>query len=198
MTANTAHSGWSPMMLPAGITARMLDADEDKRVRRAVLPRIFPGIESMHYRPPAERRAGLDVLAESFSRPGAITFGFYDAADNPVGWYYGYMEEEHTHHIDTIGLLPECRGSGVYGAFLPKLLGYLGALGFERVTVYHHPNNPAVMIPELKAGFVIIALELHEEIGANIKMAYFMHPDRRAAFERAFSLALQAPPPPQP
>ena len=45
------------------------------------------------------------------------------------------------------------------------------------------------MIAELKAGFNITGLELHENYGPLIKMAYFIHPDRRAGFEHAFTMA---------
>ncbi len=38
-------------------------------------------------------------------------------------------------------------------------------------------------------GFDIIGLELHESHGPLIKMAYFMHADRRAGFERVFTMA---------
>jgi hypothetical protein len=44
------------------------------------------------------------------------------------------------------------------------------------------------MIPELKAGFHIAGLELHEGCGPLIKMAYLFHDDRREGFRRVFSI----------
>jgi RimJ/RimL family protein N-acetyltransferase len=55
--------------------------------------------------------------------------------------------------IDTIGFIPSYRGRGLYTAFLNQLLIYLEAVDYERVTTTHHPNNRAILMAELKAGF---------------------------------------------
>ncbi|MCI0556121.1 MAG: hypothetical protein L0287_34705 [Anaerolineae bacterium] len=68
-------------------------------------------------------------------------------------------------------------------------MAYATALGFERVTTSHHPNNRAIMIAGLRVRFDIVGLELHESHGPLIKMAYCMPADRRAGFEQAFSMA---------
>ena len=68
--------------------------------------------------------------------------------------------------IDTVGLIPAFRGRGIYRAFLKQLIAYLDALGYERLTTSHHPDNRAVMIPELKAGFHIVGIKLHENCGS--------------------------------
>jgi RimJ/RimL family protein N-acetyltransferase len=106
-----------------------------------------------------------------------------------VGWFYSYREDATTTFIDTVGFLSAYRGRGLYTAFLPKYLAYAAALGYERVTTSHHPNNRAIMIAELKVGFNIVGLELHESHGSLIKLAYLMHADRRDGFEHAFSMA---------
>ena len=73
--------------------------------------------------------------------------------------------------------------------FLKGLIAYLAAAGYERLTTSHHPNNRAIMIAELKAGFHITGLELHEGYGPLVKMAYLFHQDRRESFEHVFSMA---------
>ena len=45
------------------------------------------------------------------------------------------------------------------------------------------------MIAELKAGFNIVGLELHEAHGPLVKMAYLVHDDRRDSFQAVFSMA---------
>lgn len=57
------------------------------------------------------------------------------------------------------------------------------------LTTSHHPNNRAIMIAELKAGFNIVGIELHEECGPLVKMAYLFHDDRREGFRQVFSMA---------
>ena len=68
-------------------------------------------------------------------------------------------------------------------------MDYQKALGMERITTSHHPNNRAILIAELKAGFNIVGLELNESYGPLIKMAVCLHEDRLQGFEQAFSMA---------
>ena len=98
------------------------------------------------------------------------------------------MEDEETFFIDTIGLVPEVRAKGVYQAFLRELIIYLKAVGYERLTSSHHPNNRAVLIAELKVGFNIVGLEINESTGPILKVAYLLHEDRRQGFEQVFCM----------
>lgn len=97
---------------------------------------------------PRERCERLERLQElhAHSRPEWIVF--YSERDEPVGWFYGYMEDEETFFIDTIGLVPAFRGQGIYMAFLRQLIAYLRVIGYERVTTTHHPNNRAALIAD--------------------------------------------------
>jgi L-amino acid N-acyltransferase YncA len=98
------------------------------------------------------------------------------------------MEDEETFFIDTIGLVPEVREQGIYQAFLKQLIRYLKAAGYERLTSSHHPNNRAVLIPELKVGFNIVGLEINESAGPILRVAHPLHEDRRLGFERVFCM----------
>jgi RimJ/RimL family protein N-acetyltransferase len=117
---------------------------------------------------------------------------FFDDGDDPIGWFYGYMEDEETFFIDTIGLEPEVRRKGIYQAFLEQLITYLKAVGYERLTSSHHPNNRAVLIAELKVGFNIVGLEINESAGPVLRVAHPLHEDRRLVFERVFCLVPEA------
>jgi RimJ/RimL family protein N-acetyltransferase len=178
-----------PMTLPAGVIGQWVDratvATEIQELNR----QIFRPHELRLFQVPPERQPVVHHLQQSYtpSQPECILFS--TDARLPVGWFYSYREDATTTFIDTIGFLPAYRGRGLYSAFLPKYLAYVAALGYERVATTHHPNNRAIMIAELKVGFDIVGLELHESHGPLIKLAYFMHADRRDGFERAFSMA---------
>ena len=179
-----------PMPLPAGIIGQWVDragavAAEIQELNR----QIFPRAELRLFEVPSERQPSAQRLRQIYAPSHPECIVFYDDLRLPIGWFYSYREDATTAFIDTVGFLPACRGRGLYSAFLPKYLAYATALGMERVTTSHHPNNRAIMIAELKAGFDIVGLELHESHGPQIKMAYFMHADRRAGFEQAFSMA---------
>ncbi len=103
-------------------------------------------------------------------------------------FFFSNMREPQTFSMIGTGLLPSYRERGLYSRFTKRLLGYLFAIGYERVQSLHHANNRAVIIAKLKLGFNITGLILDERMGAHIELTYLFHEDRRAAFARAFSM----------
>jgi RimJ/RimL family protein N-acetyltransferase len=178
-----------PMSLPAGVTGRWVIRAEVASEIKALNAQIFRNHELQLFQVPPERVATVRRLQENHSPSDPECVVFYNDSQQAVGWFYSYREDATTTFIDTVGFLPDYRGRGLYTAFLSKYLAYAAALGFERVTTSHHPNNRAIMIAELRVGFEIVGLELHESHGPLIKMVYFTHADRRAGFEQAFSMA---------
>lgn len=179
-----------PMKLPSGVVCHSLDREAAQASIRAIKDQIFaPRQEWGPYQVPEARREKLERLKKMLAYSGEEWMVFYSEEDEPVGWFWGYMEDEETFFIDTIGLVPAFRSRGIYSAFLRGLVAYLGATGYERVTTTHHPNNRAVIIAELKAGFNIVGLELHELLGPVVKTAYYVHDDRREGFKHVFSMA---------
>jgi len=183
------RSQFFPMSLPAGVTGEWVIRAEAAAEIRELNAQIFRIHEMRLFQIPPEREANARRLQQSHTSSNPECVLFYNAAQQAIGWFYSYREDATTAFIDTVGFLAEYRGHGLYTAFLGKYLTYAAALGFERVTTTHHPNNRGIMIAELKAGFNIVGLELHESHGPQIKMAYFIHPDRRAGFEDVFSMA---------
>ena len=178
-----------PMLLPAGVSGRWVDRAAVASEIRELNAQLFPRSELRLFDVPPERQPGVQRLRQSHTPSHPEYVVFYADGNLPVGWFYSYREDATSTFIDTVGFLPAYRGRGLYSAFLPQYIAYATALGLERVVTSHHPNNRAIMIAELKAGFDIVGLELNESYGPLIKMAYFIHPDRRAGFEQAFSMA---------
>ncbi len=184
------HKQFFPMKLPSGVVARSMDQDAAQESIRAINHLIFPADFKQElglFEAPEVRRERLEHLKKlhAYSQPEWIVF--YNAKDEPIGWFFGYMEDEDTFFIDTIGLVPAFRGRGIYTAFLRQLIEYLRAIGFERLTTSHATNTRAALIADLKVGFNNVGLELHESHGVWVKTAYYLHEDRRQAFERVFS-----------
>jgi RimJ/RimL family protein N-acetyltransferase len=179
-----------PMELPGDVTGRLVDRDTARKAIETIGAQIFAPREALGYFvPPETRRGTLERAGRRHTPSSPEWIVFYSSQDEPVGWLYGYMEDEETFFIDTVGLIPAFRHRGIYTAFLKQLIAYLGAVGYERLTTSHHPNNRAVMIAELKAGFNIVGIELHESCGAIVKTAYLFHDDRRESFRQVCSLA---------
>jgi RimJ/RimL family protein N-acetyltransferase len=184
-----------PMKLHGGVTAQAMDRESALKWIMQFNHRIFPpGFKEQTgaYRPPkdrAERVAGLWKQHIDTHPEWVILF---EEGNAPIGWFYGYMADEETFFIDTIGIVPEFRNKGIYQAFLRQLIAYLKAAGYERLTSTHHPNNRAVIIAELKVGFNIVGLELYEGAGTILKVAHMLREDRQRAFEWGFHMVPEA------
>ena len=180
-----------PMRLPGGVTAHSMDRKSALKTIELFNERIFPpGFKEKTgvFRPPKARSERVAQLWAQRIDTHPEWVVFFDQGDDPIGWFYGYMEDEETFFIDTIGLVPEVRKKGIYQAFLKQLVRYLKAVGYERLTSSHHPNNRAVLIPELKVGFNIVGLEINESAGPILRVAHPLHEDRRLGFERVFCM----------
>jgi GNAT superfamily N-acetyltransferase len=184
------HKQFFPMKLPSGVVARSMDQDAAQESIKAINHLIFPPDYKQSvglFETPEARHEGLERLQKLHAHSSPEWLVFYNAEDKPIGWFLGFMEDEETFFIDTIGLIPAFRGQGIYSAFLRQFITYLRAMGYERLPTSHGPNNRAALIADLKMGFDIVGIELHEGCGPLVKTTYHLHEDRRQAFERVFS-----------
>ena len=184
---------FSPMNLPAEVTACLVDHDTARQAIKILEPQIFPPRKKLGlFSSPQTRRGVLQETGRHYqpsSSEWVVFYYNYPHEDEPVGWFHGYMEDKETFFIVAVGVIAAFRGHGIYTTFLKGLIAYLAAAGYERLTTSHHPNNRAIMIVELKAGFNMTGLELHEGYGPLVKMAYLFHQDCQESFEQAFSMA---------
>lgn len=184
-----------PAALPAGVTVHAVDGATYKVAHTALFHHVFPDwTEGKYLQIPPERESAVEALRHSLGDIHREHFVFFSPAGANIGWSLGMIENPISFRMSNTGILPAWQRRGIYSGFLRVLLGYIQALGYERVTSYHHPNNRAVLIAKLKAGFNITGMELAEDVGAVVKMTYFCHEDRYRAFERGFLLEAQPPP----
>ncbi|MEF2277137.1 GNAT family N-acetyltransferase [Deinococcus sp. YIM 134068] len=78
-----------------------------------------------------------------------------------VGWHSARQWDERTMYMSNTALLPGHRGRGLYTRLLPHLLAAFRAEGYTLVRSHHHATNNAVIVPKLRAGFVIAGLEVN-------------------------------------
>lgn len=69
------------------------------------------------------------------------------------------------------GILEEHRRRGLYTALLPVVLNQLRQKGFQIVFSRHTLTNNAVIIPKLKAGFVISGFEVDDRFGTLVQLS---------------------------
>ena len=150
-----------------------------------------PFSELGSYELPADRQANLTPLKEAFAGTHHERFVFYDG-DTVAGWSYGVMHDPETYFMSNSAIRPAYQRRGLYSRYLTHFMAYLTELGYERITSSHQPNNRAILIAKLKAGFVISGTILDERWSAQVQMTYHTQADRRKGFARAFSLEFPA------
>ncbi len=106
----------------------------------------------------------------------------------PVGWHAGRSSDQETYYMMNSAVLEEYRGQGLYAQLLKSTLKKVGEEGFQVTTSLHHGNNPAVLIPKLREGFVISGTQFNERFRFLIELKYFFDPERRREFGRLAGL----------
>lgn len=91
--------------------------------------------------------------------------------DQLVGWHYSVQRSNGEILMGDTGILPEHQNRGTYSRLLPELLKHFQSLGFERVVSYHRTTNNQVIVPKLRAGFIINGLTV-DEYGLAVELVY--------------------------
>ncbi len=121
--------------------------------------RVFPHEQEAASLEPllsAVEKNKLEELRQNLGAARHLYFLILDG-DKPIGWHYGFQRSELEYFMANTGLLPEYQGRGIYSAFLKFIVGQAADAGFQYLTSIHHSDNNAVLVPKLKAGFVLQA-----------------------------------------
>ncbi len=118
-----------------------------------------------------DRALGLQALAHRF----AILDG-----ERVVGVFFGTQDTEARYHMVATLIESSHRGRGIYTALLARVLAMAADVGFREVYSRHHPDNNAVLVPKLKAGFVISGFEITGNHGLLIHLRHVFNAHSRA------------------
>lgn len=103
--------------------------------------------------------------------------------DEFCGWFNGDQYNAETFYMRNSAILPNHRKKGLYTALLHAVLAKVKAMGFQIVLSRHTTVNNAIIIPKLKAGFVITALEVSDRFGTLVHLSYFFNETRKQIIE---------------
>ena len=78
--------------------------------------------------------------------------------------------------VNTI-MRPDVRGRGVYRALLGNVERAVAAAGFRELYSRHRADNNAVIVPKLKAGWVIAAFEVALKFGLMVHLRRYLSDD---------------------
>ena len=123
----------------------------------------------------AKRKAlGQRLRADRFF----LQLGLFHGQDF-VGWTCGQQLDRERFYMVNSAIYPEHRGQGLYSAMLQVLMELVREAGFQVVFSRHQATNNAVLVPKLKAGFVLTGFELHDAHGVVVTLSWYTNPARR-------------------
>ncbi len=108
-----------------------------------------------------------------------LSWGLY-SAEELIGWSFSHQKDERTVSMADTGILPEHQGRGLYTRLLPQVLDTFREAGYTLVQSHHRVTNNAVIIPKLRAGFLIQGLNLYEG-GVNVALTHSLDDTYRKA-----------------
>lgn len=123
-----------------------------------------------------KRLKGLSEHGGTFYR---LHLGVFDADNTFVGWSWGYQESSSTFYMVNSAVLDAHRRKGLYSALIGKYLDILSQKGFQLIYSRHCATNNAVIIPKLKAGFIISKMEIDDRFGVLIHLHFYTNKTRR-------------------
>ncbi|MFG1485183.1 GNAT family N-acetyltransferase [Halobacteriovorax sp. RZ-2] len=130
-----------------------------------------------------EELANIKRLKENMGSPYQLCLAAFDKDENFIGWSWGFQENSTTYYMCNSAVLPEYRRHGIYGAMLDKTLAILEAEGFQMVYSRHCATNNAVIIPKLKAGFLISKMEIDDKFGVLIHLHHYFNEKRKKVMD---------------
>jgi GNAT superfamily N-acetyltransferase len=165
-------------------TIRALDHAEFDPLFRQYRPIIFQTMLDFDVQQALSReeQTATARLRERMGTPFRLNSGIYHHQEF-IGWSFGIQESAEKYYMVNTAILPQHQGKGIYSALLPRILGALQHEGFQIVSSRHVATNNQVLVPKLKAGFVITGVELSDVFGVLVHLSYFFNPIRRKVLD---------------
>lgn len=120
-----------------------------------------------------EELADIKTLTLNMGSPYKLYLAAFDTNENFVGWTWGFQENSTTFYMCNSAVLENHRRKGLYSELLNKCTKILKDKGFQLIYSRHCATNNAVIIPKLKAGFVISKMEIDDKFGVLIHLHFY-------------------------
>jgi GNAT superfamily N-acetyltransferase len=165
-------------------TMRVLDDAEFDPLFRQYRPIIFQTMLAFDVQQALsmEEQTATARLRERMGTPFRLNSGIYHHQEF-IGWSFGRQESAEKYYMVNTAILPQHQGKGIYSALLPRILSVLQHEGFQIVYSRHVATHNQVLVPKLKAGFVITGVELSDVFGVLVHLSYFFNPIRRKVLD---------------
>lgn len=97
--------------------------------------------------------------------------------DNKLaGWSYGLQINNKEFYMYNSAVFPEYRRQKLYTELMNRVVEKAFTEGFQEINSRHITDNNAVLIPKLKAGFVIKGFEINPRFGILVNLVLYKNP----------------------
>ncbi len=128
-----------------------------------------------------KERQNLKSLQSTMNYNFQLCLGIFTAENQLVGWQYSAQERVGEVLMKDTGLLPAHQRKGTYKLLLPLVLNIFKEIGFTSVLSYHRVINNSVIVPKLKAGFLINGI-VTDIYGTVVELIYPFNEQYRESF----------------
>ena len=98
----------------------------------------------------------------------------FDAGGETIGGYWGQQETFGRYYMTVSVFRPEWRGRGLYRALLERVTAAVAASGFREIYSRHRADNNAILVPKLRAGWVIAGFEVAPRWGLTVHLRTYL------------------------
>jgi hypothetical protein len=179
MNETKEHRCWN---ISDGYELRLLSAEEMAPFLKEWQEKMFSDGVILFPEYSESEKASIQRLRSHMGSPLELCFGLFQG-ETFVGWHVGNQRSFLEFYMRNSAILPEYRGKGLYSAMLRVVVQHLLELGFQEISSRHNCTNNAVIVPKLKQGFVITALEVTDLFGTLVQLKYFANERRRAVLD---------------
>ncbi len=96
------------------------------------------------------------------------------AGGETIGGYWGQQETFGRYYMTVSMFRPEWRGRGLYKALLARVTAAVADAGFRELYSRHRADNNAILVPKLRAGWVIAAFEITPRWGLTVHLRRYL------------------------
>jgi ribosomal protein S18 acetylase RimI-like enzyme len=160
-------------------TPKEINAFFNENVEKVFKEDIYMDAHEWLTKEEKQKRKGLSDLIENRYRFRILVL----KNEEVIGWHFGWQIDEEQYYMCNTGLLEEYQGKGIYSALLPKLIEIFKEKGFQKIISMHHASNNAILVPKLKAGFLVTGFDINEKFGLRVVLSYIFNEKRLNAYK---------------
>jgi GNAT superfamily N-acetyltransferase len=98
----------------------------------------------------------------------------FRAGGDIIGGYWGAQDTEGRYAMIVTIVREDWRRHGVYSELLPRVVEAARESGFREIYSRHRADNNAILIPKLRAGFVIAGFEIAPRWGLTVHLRMYL------------------------